>query len=172
MQTQTSCREILAWETSKGHDLSRHLQESSGPPGPKSQTSLKEGLFEGPWKYRKSNKLKNSPKRPKMSFDFKFWSVSADPPKDSFETRSAFSGAEATETPINGGSGRNQWGDYRTQGRQTSQNTAPDKKKSPWGETERSLREEGQGEGFLQCRGLLKWGLLERVFSDPKLMSN
>ena len=97
-------------------DPSDHLQESPGPPGPKSQTSLEKSLFGGlqksPPKYPK--KSKNTQKIPKFGF-FGYFSIFsgifgyffADPQKDSFRDFFGISGPEGPETPVNGRLGRN-----------------------------------------------------------------
>ena len=51
-----------------GCDPSHHLQESLGPPGPKSQKSLKKGLFGG-----LENSLKKYPKSLKIPIFGPFW---------------------------------------------------------------------------------------------------
>ena len=98
-------------------DPSRHLQESLGPPGPKSQKSLKKGLLGGlekslekyPKKARKIPK-KNTQKGPKIDifrlFRVFFETFRQTPQKTLFETFFAISGPERPETPVNGGSGR------------------------------------------------------------------
>ena len=73
-------------------DPSRHLQESPGPPGPKSQKSLKKGLSGGrqksPKKYPK--KSKNTQKGPKIGifrlFLLFFGTFLQTPQKTFFET--------------------------------------------------------------------------------------
>ena len=65
---------------------SRHLQES-----PKSQKSLKKGIFGGlqksPKKYPEMSKIpKKVRKSAFLDFFGYFWHFSADPPKDGFET--------------------------------------------------------------------------------------
>ena len=59
-RSQSSQRVFSSWKGSQICDPSRHLQESPGPPGPKSQKSLKKGLLGGlqksPEKYPKKSK--------------------------------------------------------------------------------------------------------------------
>ena len=96
-------------------DLTDHLQESPGPPGPESQKSLEKSLFGGlqksPRKYPK--KSENTRKYTNLDF-FGYFSTfsgifgnfSADPQKDSFRDFFGISGPEGPETPVNGRSGR------------------------------------------------------------------
>ena len=97
---------------SKDCDPSRHLQESLGPLGPKSQKNLKKGLFGGlqksPRKYPKESKLPIfGHVRIFLDFGWVFLGTFLQTPKKTlFEIFFAISGPEGQETPVNGGSGR------------------------------------------------------------------
>ena len=83
-------------------DPSDHLQESLGPPGPKSQKKVSKRVCLGVCK--KSPKIPEKVKKyPNLNGDF-----FADPPKKTlFETFFAILGPEGPETPVNGRSDRN-----------------------------------------------------------------
>ena len=83
-------------------DLSDHLQESLGPPGPKSQKSHKKSLLGGLKKVPE-----NTPKSRKIPFFRYFRGLFCRPTKRLFLTLFwGISGLEGPATPVNGRSGR------------------------------------------------------------------